>query len=71
MNYLAVVYLVVNFLFLACGGLLVAFSLLGKQQLQTDLTPANVAFTLLLDECPLTGMPCPVQPRMLTTPQLV
>jgi len=71
MNYLMIVYLVVNFLFLACGGLLVAFSVLGKQQLQTALTPANVAFTLLLDECPLTGMTCPVQPRVLTMPQLV
>jgi hypothetical protein len=55
MNYLMIVYLVVNFLFLACGGVLVAFSFLGKQQQQSALTPANVAFALLLNECPLTG----------------
>jgi hypothetical protein len=59
MNYLMTFYLLVNFLFLACGGLLVAFSFLGKQQLQSSLTSTNVAFTLLLNECPLTGKMSP------------
>jgi len=55
MNYLMTIYLVVNFLFLAFGGVLVAFSLLGKQQQETALTPSNVAFSLLLGECPMTA----------------
>jgi hypothetical protein len=70
MNYLMIVYLVVNFFFLACGGLLFAFSFLGRQQQQSALTPSNVAFALLLNQCPLTGMILPApSSHALTIPK--
>ena len=50
------VYLLVNFIFLGCGGLLLAFSLISEQHEQSTLTVSNVAVNLLLTECPLTGM---------------
>jgi len=49
------VYLIVNFLFLACGGLLLAFSLISEQNEKSILTVANVAKNLLLTQCPLTA----------------
>jgi len=49
------VYLLVNFLFLGCGGLLLAFSLISEQHEQSSLTVNNVAVNLLLTECPLTA----------------
>jgi len=49
------VYLVVDFLFLACGGLLIGFSLVSEQQEKATPTVQNVAYNLLLTECPLTA----------------
>jgi len=49
------IYLVVNFLFLGCGGLLIAFSLLSEQHENSNLTVRNIASNLLLTQCPLTG----------------
>jgi hypothetical protein len=56
MNKLMLVYLLVNFLFLGCGGLLLAFALISEQHEKTGLTVDNVAVNLLLTECPLTGI---------------
>jgi hypothetical protein len=56
MNKLMLVYLVVDFLFLACGGLLIGFSLVSEQQQKATPTVSNVAYNLLLTQCPLTGM---------------
>jgi hypothetical protein len=55
MNYLMTIYLVVNFLFLACGGLIVGFSFIGREQQRSTITIPNVAYTLLIGACPLTG----------------
>jgi hypothetical protein len=49
-------YLLADFLFLAAGGLILAFSLLGSQQEKETLTVDNVGTNLLLTICPLTGM---------------
>jgi hypothetical protein len=56
MNKLMLVYLLVNFFFLGCGGLLLAFSLISEQHEKDILTLGNVASNLLLTQCPLTGM---------------
>lgn len=56
MNKLMLVYLLVNFFFLGCGGLLLAFSLISEQHEREVLTLSNVASNLLLTQCPLTGM---------------
>ena len=55
MNKLMLTYLVVDFLFLACGGLLLGFSLISEQQERAAPTVSNVPYMLLLSECPLTG----------------
>ncbi|KAF2669452.1 tetraspanin [Microthyrium microscopicum] len=55
MNKLMLFYLAVNFFFLACGGLILGFSLVSEQQEKATPTVANVAYTLLLTECPLTA----------------
>jgi len=55
MNKLMLIYLVVDFLFLFCGGLLIGFSIIGEQQEHGNLTVANVAYDLLLGQCPLTA----------------
>jgi len=49
------IYLIINFLFLGCGGLLIAFSLISEQNEKSNLTVANVAKNLLLTQCPLTA----------------
>jgi len=52
---LMLIYLMADFVFLACGGLILAFSLLGEQQEKSTPTVANVATNLLLTTCPLTA----------------
>jgi hypothetical protein len=54
MNKLMLGFLVVDFLFLACGGLLIGFSLVSEQKEKSIPTIATVAYNLLLTECPLT-----------------
>jgi len=49
------IYLVANFLFLGCGGILIAFSLLSEQHENSNLTANNIASNLLLSQCPLTA----------------
>jgi hypothetical protein len=53
MNKLLLTYLGVDFLFLLCGGLLLGFSLVNQQQQQSKLNTSTVAFSVLLNECPL------------------
>ncbi|KIW09443.1 uncharacterized protein PV09_00327 [Verruconis gallopava] len=55
MNKLMLTFLVVNFLFLVCAGLLLGFCLVGEQQERGTKTVDNVAFDVLLTECPLTA----------------
>ena len=55
MNKLMLTYLGVEFLFLMCGGVLLGFSLVSKQQERATPTVSNVPYMLLLAECPLTG----------------
>jgi hypothetical protein len=55
MNQLMLIYLLADFTFLACGGLVLAFSLLGEQAEKQTPTVDNVATTLMLTICPLTG----------------
>jgi len=55
MNKLMLIYLLADFLFLAAGGLILAFSLLAAQQEKETLTIDNVATNLLLTICPLTA----------------
>lgn len=57
MNKLMIIFLVVNIIYLLSGGLILAFALLSKRQLHSSPTKSNVAQTLLLGQCPLTGMP--------------
>ncbi|KAF2745873.1 tetraspanin [Sporormia fimetaria CBS 119925] len=52
---LPLVYLAFNLLFLACGALLIGFSLLSEQTMRGGSNLDNVARNLLLDQCPLTA----------------
>jgi hypothetical protein len=56
MNKLMLTYLGVEFLFLISGGLLLGFSLVSEQQERGTKTVSNVAYDILLGQCPLTGM---------------
>jgi hypothetical protein len=58
MNKLMLTYLAVEFLFLISGGLLLGFSLVSEQQERGTKTVSNVAYDILLSQCPLTGMAC-------------
>lgn len=55
MNKLMITFLAADFFFLICGGLLLGFSLISEQQERGTKTIANVAYDILLNECPLTG----------------
>jgi hypothetical protein len=71
MNKLMLGFLVVDFLFLACGGLLIGFSLVSEQKEKSVPTIATVAYNLLLTECPLTCKKYPeycnnIKSRVLT-----
>jgi len=55
MNKLMLMFLLVDFFFLACGGLLLGFSLVATQREKSTPTVKNVAYNLLLTECPLTA----------------
>jgi hypothetical protein len=63
MNKLMLTFLAVDFLFLTCGGLLLGFSLISEQQERSIPTVANVAYNILLTECPLTGKLIESDPR--------
>jgi hypothetical protein len=56
MNKLMITFLGANFLFLVSAGLLLGFCLVSEQQERGTKTVANVAYDILLTECPLTGM---------------
>jgi hypothetical protein len=49
------VFIILNFLFAACGGLLLAVVLMTRSSVQAAPTISNVAQNLLLDHCPLIG----------------
>jgi hypothetical protein len=49
------VFIILNFLFAACGGLLLAVVLMTRSSAQAAPTISNVAQNLLLDHCPLIG----------------
>jgi len=55
MNKLMLTFLGVEFLFLASGGLLLGFCLVSEQQERGVKTVANVAYDILLFQCPLTA----------------
>jgi hypothetical protein len=48
-------YVLMDLLFVVCGGLLLIFALVTKSELTQTPTIQNVATDLLLNECPLTG----------------
>lgn len=56
MNKLMLTYLGVEFLFLACAGLLLGYALIGEQVERSTPTTSNVPYMLLLSQMPLTGM---------------
>lgn len=52
---LMMIYVAMDVVFAACGGLLIGFSLMAEQTLRQDPTRDNVAQNLLLGQCPLTA----------------
>ena len=48
-------YVLVDLLFVACGGVLLIFALVTKAEITQVPTLDNVAHDLLLDTCPLNG----------------
>jgi hypothetical protein len=54
-NKILLVFIALNFLFVACGGLLLAVVLMTRTSAQAAPTISNVAQNLLLDHCPLIG----------------
>jgi len=54
-NKILLVFIVLNFLFLACGGLLLATVLVSHNAQQGTQTVSNVAQNLLMNNCPLIG----------------
>jgi hypothetical protein len=54
-NKILLVFIVLNFLFAACGGLLLAVVLVSHTSLQSTQTVSNVAQNLLMNNCPLIG----------------
>lgn len=59
-NKLLLVFILLNFLFAGCGGLLLAVVLVTRNAQQSTQTISNVAQNLLLNHCPLIGkLMCP------------
>jgi len=52
-NKLMLTFIGVDFLFLACGALILGFSLISVQQERATPTVSNVAYNIILTECPL------------------
>jgi hypothetical protein len=52
---LMMVFLGVDFIFAACGGLILGFSLISEKGLNATPTVQNVTKNILLDQCPLSG----------------
>jgi hypothetical protein len=48
-------YVIVDLLFVVCGGLMLTFALITKSEINQTPTLSNVATDLLLSMCPLTG----------------
>lgn len=63
---LMMVFLGVDFVFAACGGLLLGFSLISENGLNATPTVQNVTKNLLLDQCPLSGT-APTSSKCLNT----
>lgn len=57
MKKLMLTFLSVNFLFLVSAGLLLGFCIVSEQQENGPKNKNNVAFDVLLTECPLAGKP--------------
>ncbi|KAF2404175.1 hypothetical protein EJ06DRAFT_469708 [Trichodelitschia bisporula] len=55
MNKLMLTYLLISFLFLSCAGLLIGFAILSEAAERAPPTISNIAFEILLRQCPLTG----------------
>jgi hypothetical protein len=55
MNKLMLTFLSIDFLFLSAAGLLLGFCLVSEQQERGVKNVSNVAFDILLFQCPLTG----------------
>jgi hypothetical protein len=67
-NKILLVYILFNFLFAACGGLLLATVLVSRTAQQGTQTVSNVAQNLLMNHCPLIGkMSYPKSLRPLLT----
>ena len=60
-NKILIVFLLFEFLFLLCGGLMVAVAFVARSASSNDPTIRNVAQNLLLSHCPLMGMTSLVQ----------
>jgi hypothetical protein len=59
-NKILLVFIALNFLFVACGGLLLAVVLVTRASQQSAQTISNVAQNLLLEHCPMIGkISCP------------
>lgn len=56
---LMMVFVAMDFLFAACGGLLLGFSLMSEKSMRDSPTVNNISNHLLLDQCPLTGTTFP------------
>ena len=54
-NILMMIYVGVDVLFAACGGLLMGFCLMAEQTLRANPSAGNVGPNVLLRQCPLTG----------------
>ena len=57
MQKLMLTFLGANFLFLVSAGVLLGFCIVAEQQERNSKNIPNVAFDVLLTECPLTGKP--------------
>jgi hypothetical protein len=57
---LMMIFVGIDFLFAACGGLVLGFSLINEQRMSETPTIENVTPNLLLRQVPLTGTSIPV-----------
>lgn len=66
---LMMIFVGLDFVFAACGGLLMGFSLVSEKQMQETPTVDNVTQMLLLGKCPLTGKDPVARRDVRQTPQ--
>ena len=69
-NKLLIVFILLNFLFAACGGLLLAVVLVTRNAQQSSQTISNVAQNLLLNHCPLIGKQMCLRSSSVRSPRL-